>query len=121
MPTEAPETIREANARTEAQLMDPIKDLVKLFEQDAERAREAGLLPDRNDERLEKRREEKASYWLSHALDENGQLTPEFCADLFRRTIRRDPRSAKFLHKVFSHVDGFTEALGHLEEREKYG
>jgi hypothetical protein len=56
-------------------------------------------------------------------LDENGDMRVEFAAELFAKTIRRDPRSANFLRKMFTNYygDAFSAALRDFEEREKYG
>ena len=105
--------------------MDPIKALIKVFEQDAERAREAGLLDHRapDDDRLQKQRADKEDYWRCRMLDEHGDMRIEFAAELFARTIRRDPRSAQFLRKMFLvqfDADAFSDALRQYEEREHY-
>jgi hypothetical protein len=86
--------------------MDPIKDLIKVFEQDAERARA-----------------DKEDYWRHRMLDENGDIRIEFAAELFAKATRRDPRSAQFLRKMFLvqfDADAFSDALRQYEEREHY-
>lgn len=80
---------------------DPLKKLIQDFEADGQRA---------GDEMIEKRREEKKSFWLRQlppsAFNGDGDLSDETVAEMITRVARHDVRSGVFLCKLFVHVRG---------------